>query len=363
MENNQEKPGFMIFCVDDESAVLDAIVYDLQTEYRSSYDIEGASSAEEALSMFKILKKRNREIALFIADQRMPEVSGVEFLEKAYDYFPNSKRVILTGYADKENAINSINRAKVNGYFVKPWADNKNEIFRSIDKMLLEYTTSRMNRIELEVSIHNIFKIALLSEQRSDKFRGHSIRVAIFAHYIGKQLRLNTKNMIELCENAFIHDIGMLVSPPLKEKKDPSKYEDIYFNLEDHSKKGGDLLKESPYFKKYFDTILNHHLNYSVLNKSTNILYDDTFFRRVITIADTIDSKAMRPDIEKDEIGNILFKMSHPSDKQKLDTSIMRKVTIPKIDLNSSVFKESRDFVIQLIKQRGYLKLFNYNYE
>ena len=199
--------------------MLSAILNDLNGEYKGSYEVYGAGSANEAMEMIDLLEADGREIAMFLADQRMPKVSGVQFLSRIRARYPNSMRAILTGYADKENAIEAINLAGVQNYFVKPWNDHKDRIFKAINAMLLEFTTGRMNRIELksaQESINNIFKITLMSEMRDEKLRGHSIRVAIYSHFIGSRNGLQGDALTELCEHALIHDVGMVASPPLK---------------------------------------------------------------------------------------------------------------------------------------------------
>jgi len=236
MDITLEREHFLILCVDDETAVLDAIVNDLREEYGDNYDIEGAKSADEGMAMIEVLKQESREIALVIADQRMPGIEGVEFLSEVKDNYPDARRALLTGYADKKNAIDSINKAGVHNYFVKPWARFKDEIYRAIDKLLLDFTVSRMEKIELvsaKQSIQNIFKLALLSEQRDKKIRGHSIRVAIYSYYIGKQRNLSEEQLLELCEHAFIHDIGMIGTGSMKFKNNPGKLEDEYLNPEE----------------------------------------------------------------------------------------------------------------------------------
>jgi thioredoxin reductase (NADPH) len=94
-----------IIIVDDDEHVLRAIQRDIRNEYRESYRVSATDSAREALELLGQLKTKNETVALFISDQRMPEMEGVAFLEKAKEIFPEAKSVLLTAYSDIEAEI------------------------------------------------------------------------------------------------------------------------------------------------------------------------------------------------------------------------------------------------------------------
>src|SRR5688572_27569506 len=98
------RPPFIII-VDDDSQVLRAIQRDIKNEFRKEYSIVATNSAPEALEVIKELKLKNESVALFLSDQRMPEMEGIEFLQKAREIFPDAKQVLLTAYSDIEAAI------------------------------------------------------------------------------------------------------------------------------------------------------------------------------------------------------------------------------------------------------------------
>lgn len=110
-----------IIAVDDDQQVLQSVTRDLRSEYGESYRIISSASAGEVLEALKELKKKKEVVALFVADQRMPEMEGVEFLKKALKIFPEAKKVLLTAYSDTEAAIRAINEVKLDYYFIKPW--------------------------------------------------------------------------------------------------------------------------------------------------------------------------------------------------------------------------------------------------
>ncbi|WP_229311643.1 response regulator [Larkinella rosea] len=115
----QTKP--VVFCVDDDAEVLAAIERDLRQHYKSQYRLIKSGSAQEALEAVRQLKQRGTPVALFLVDQRMPGMTGTEFLTEARKLFPEAKKVLLTAYADTEAAIVSINSIGLDHYLMKPW--------------------------------------------------------------------------------------------------------------------------------------------------------------------------------------------------------------------------------------------------
>src|SRR5687768_9076357 len=98
-----------ILTVDDDPAVSRAVARDLRRQYGENYRIVRASSGSEALDALRELKLRGDRVALLVADYRMPQMNGIQFLEEAMDLFPLARRVLLTAYADTDAAINAIN--------------------------------------------------------------------------------------------------------------------------------------------------------------------------------------------------------------------------------------------------------------
>ncbi len=103
----------IIFCIDDDAQVLRAITRDLKSKYRHGYRILSTTMVREGLESLLELKNKGETIALFISDQRMPEMDGVSFLEKTIAFYPEAKRILLTAYSDKDAAIKAINAVKL----------------------------------------------------------------------------------------------------------------------------------------------------------------------------------------------------------------------------------------------------------
>ena len=132
----------IIMTIDDEPHVLNAIARDLQAHYQSRYRIVKASSGPDALETVREFKRRNHPIALLLADQRMPSMSGVEFLEEAIKLYPETKRVLLTAYADTDAAIASINAIGLDYYLMKPWDPPEERLYPVLDDLLSDWAAN-----------------------------------------------------------------------------------------------------------------------------------------------------------------------------------------------------------------------------
>jgi thioredoxin reductase (NADPH) len=125
-----------IIIVDDDTQVLRAIQRDIRNEYRDAYRIAATESAVEALEILKELKLKNETVALFISDQRMPEMEGLVFLEKALEIYPDAKQVLLTAYSDIDAAIRAINNVKLDYYLLKPWNPPEEKLYPVLNDLL-----------------------------------------------------------------------------------------------------------------------------------------------------------------------------------------------------------------------------------
>ena len=132
----------VILAVDDEPQVLNAVERDLRRYYRRDYRIVKAGSGAEALEAVRKLKRRNQPLALFLVDQRMPEMSGTEFLEEGRKLYPDARKVLLTAYADTEAAIASINTIGLDHYLMKPWDPPEQQLYPVLDDLLADWLAS-----------------------------------------------------------------------------------------------------------------------------------------------------------------------------------------------------------------------------
>jgi thioredoxin reductase (NADPH) len=125
-----------ILAVDDDPEVLQAVSRDLRQRYGDRFRIIRANSGASALDVVQQLKLRNEPIALLVVDQRMPEMSGVEFLEQSIELSADTKRVLLTAYADTDAAIRAINNARLDYYLLKPWDPPEENLYPVLDDLL-----------------------------------------------------------------------------------------------------------------------------------------------------------------------------------------------------------------------------------
>ena len=126
----------MLLTVDDDPSVSRAVARDLRRRYGQDHQVVRASSGAEALEALREIKLRGGRVAVMLADYRMPEMSGIEFLEAAMDLFPRARRAVLTAYADTDVAIAAINLVDVDYYLLKPWNPPEEKLYPVVDAML-----------------------------------------------------------------------------------------------------------------------------------------------------------------------------------------------------------------------------------
>jgi thioredoxin reductase (NADPH) len=135
-----QKP--VILAVDDDPQVASAVERDLRKQYRKDYRILSATSGKQALEAVQQLKKRNNPVALFLVDQRMPEMTGTEFIAQAARLYPETRKVLLTAYADTQAAITSINTLGLDYYLMKPWDPPELNLYPVLDDLLSDWVAS-----------------------------------------------------------------------------------------------------------------------------------------------------------------------------------------------------------------------------
>jgi thioredoxin reductase (NADPH) len=166
----------IIFLIDDDPQVLRALSRDMRQQFKKEYQILNTEDPQEALASLQELKRTGEEVALFISDQRMPRMTGVELLERSKEFFPEAKRMLLTAYSDMDTAIRAINETDLDYYLLKPWDPPEEKLFPVIDEMLDDWLSS----YKLELA-----GIRLLGYQFSPK--SHAIKEFLAGHQIPYQ--------------------------------------------------------------------------------------------------------------------------------------------------------------------------------
>ncbi len=133
----------VILAIDDDQQVLAAVSRDLRARYGEDHRVLRAQSGAEALTLLDELKGRGDPVAAFVVDQRMPQMTGTEFLIAAREIYPDSKRVLLTAYADTEAAISAINDVGLDHYLLKPWDPPEQHLYPILDDLIDDWTANR----------------------------------------------------------------------------------------------------------------------------------------------------------------------------------------------------------------------------
>ena len=129
----------ILLAVDDDLSVLEAVVQDLRRHYGAAYRVMRAASGQAALDTLAQLKERQEPVALLLSDQRMPGLSGVDFLGRARELYPDARRVLLPAYADTEAAIRAINTARIHYYLNKPWDPPEEKLYPVLTDLLEDW--------------------------------------------------------------------------------------------------------------------------------------------------------------------------------------------------------------------------------
>jgi thioredoxin reductase (NADPH) len=131
-----------IVTVDDDPSVSRAVARDLRREYGAEHRVVRGESGEQVLEALRELKLRGEQVAVILADYRMPHMNGIEFLEQAMDIFPFARRVLLTAYADTDAAIQAINLVDVDHYLLKPWDPPEEKLYPVVTELLEDWRAS-----------------------------------------------------------------------------------------------------------------------------------------------------------------------------------------------------------------------------
>ncbi len=293
MNNIPTSSTLQILVVDDEENILRSLKRLLTNE---DFDVLTAISGNEALQILK----NNNEIALIISDQRMPGLSGVEFLQETIKLAPDATRIILTGYADVNAAIDGINKGGAYRYITKPWNDNEllqivneavlkfvlikdnerltlltkkqnddlNKLNSSLNSLVqqqtVEITEQNEELIKLNKNLKNNYKNTIMAfsnllEMRDISSGNHSRNVAELSMKIAKQLDMSEEDIQRIMVTALLHDIGKIGIPDYlitKETEDMSTDEkNVYLQHTVRGQSAIDLIEDM----RDIGTMIRHH--------------------------------------------------------------------------------------------------------
>jgi len=211
-------PKPVIFTIDDDASVLNSVERDLRSHYGQDYRVLPINSGQTALDYLQRLQQRNETVALFLVDQRMPEMSGVEFLEQAIKAYPQAKRVLLTAYADTQAAIDSINEVGLDYYLMKPWHPPEDRLYPVLDELLEDW------KVHVRLPFEGIRVAGTLWSPPSHQVKDFLTRHQIPYQWLDIEKDSNTRQMVEGISSevtklpvVFFPDGKSLVQPELRE--------------------------------------------------------------------------------------------------------------------------------------------------
>jgi putative two-component system response regulator len=317
-----------ILIVDDEDSILNAFKRILADD---DYEVHAVNNGMEGLN---ILRAAQKPYSLIVSDQRMPEMSGVQFFAQAKDIFPDAVRILLTGYADSDAIIDAINKGGVHLYFTKPWheeeillhikqslskveilAENKrlielikvkNKELVRLNKTLEKKANDRTNDLlaqteklkesyrKSQLILDGIVKtLSKIVETRDPYTSGHEDQVAKIACRIAKEMKLPEEQISSIYISATLHDIGK-ISVPSEILTKPS----ILSNLEreiikTHCKVANDILVNIEFPYPVAEIIYQHHERMDGSGYPRGLKGDSIALEaRIIGVADVIDAMA-----------------------------------------------------------------------
>jgi len=213
-------PKPVIFSIDDDPSVLNSIERDLRSHYGQDYRILPINSGKAALDYLKKLEQRNETVALFLVDQRMPEMSGTEFLQEALQTYPQAKRVLLTAYADTQAAIESINEVGLDYYLMKPWHPPEEKLYPVLDELLDDW------KAHVRLPYEGIRIAGTLWSSSSHEVKDFLTRHQIPYQWLDIEKDANARKLVEGVTTEtklpviFFPDGKVLIEPDLKELAD-----------------------------------------------------------------------------------------------------------------------------------------------
>ncbi|MEJ7849050.1 MAG: HD domain-containing phosphohydrolase [Pyrinomonadaceae bacterium] len=246
---------YKILIVDDEAANLRI----LERLFRRSYTVISATSGAEALEQLTL-----HDVALIISDQRMPGMTGIEFLKRAAETRQQTVRIILTGYTDAATLVEAINSGVIYKYVTKPWVNE--DLQQTVERGLQHYNAIKsQHNLRLEVArLHGRIKstkesfirvIAEFLNQKDPHSHGHALRTGSYACSIGEILEFDSGELEQLSLAAFLHEAAQLGVPDEILRKGLELTDEEKQILSESMRRGLDLIEGVPDFKELADVI------------------------------------------------------------------------------------------------------------
>ena len=277
---------YNILVVDDE---LDNVNL-LKRTFRRDYNVLGATSGQEAMD---ILDSTDDDIALIISDQRMPGISGTDFMAQTMETHPHTVRILLTGYADIEAMIDGINKCELFQYVTKPWDPKELKIIvrKAVETYSLSLTKENLLKQLRELLYTTVQAVSDALDEKDKYTHGHSKRVTLYSLILGRALNLD-KSMLEKLQLAgLLHDIGKIGTPESILNKAGGLTHEEFSVIQKHPSKGREILKKIKQLSDIAFWLRSHHEKYDGTGYPDNLKGEDIpLAARILAIADTYDA-------------------------------------------------------------------------
>lgn len=290
LAENYIKPKILV--VDDEETNLRS----LRRILRKDYDVLTAVSGQEGMEVLQ----QNKDVALILSDQRMPSMTGSQFLGESLRLSPDAIRFLITGYADMDAVVDAINTGHIYRYITKPW--NPDELLIDIKRAVEHFMASKENTrlarfneklvMELKDLLFNtVSSISYALEAKDSYTYGHSSRVTYYAVEIGRIMNLDNQSLSYLEFAGLLHDIGKIGVPEQILNKPGHLTDDEYSIISKHPVRGGQILSRLKNIEDVIRCVVHHHERYDGTGHPDKLKGEEIpLGSRILAVADTYDA-------------------------------------------------------------------------
>lgn len=282
----KERAKHCILIVDDEEDNLQL----LRRTLRREYSILTAPNGMDAL---EIVEKYGNTISMIISDQRMPTMTGTEFLEKTIDKYPNIIKMLLTGYADVDAMVDGVNKCQLSQYITKPFDPEELQMIVKNGINAYELTLSKESLLQdlRELFFTTIKSISSALDAKDTYTHGHSYRVTLYSLILCKELNLDDQFVEEIETAGLLHDIGKIGVPESILCK-PGKLTDEEFDIiRDHPARGKKILNNIRKLSNTSNWVNSHHERWDGRGYPQKLKEKEIPLpARILAIADTYDA-------------------------------------------------------------------------